>query len=234
MKNKLLYFLIPFLTGFNGFLHAQNPYLGVKAGFNLSTMTWTDDTGDQLEGLNLSPGFNFGGTMDYRLMPELTLNASLVLTTKGYRKRYSEEFQGVTVDSRERLTLYYIELPVYAVYEFEVFGLDLIAGLGPFVSYGYWGKYSWKREGGGEEESEKGDVYWGTNPDTDDLVHIDYGAGIKVGGKYENFVLDLSYQYSIPNIAADTQNGKVIRNSVFSVSLSYFFSMFYPYNEANY
>lgn len=233
MKNKIL-LLFPFMLGFFIVIKAQNPYFGVKGGLNLSTMVHQDESGDQLEGLNLAPGFNLGGTMDYRLMPELTINASLVLTTKGYRKRYSEEFKGVTIDSRERLTLYYIELPVYAVYEFELFSLEMIAGLGPFVSYGYWGKYSWKREGNGEEETEKGDVYWGTNPDTDDLVPFDYGAGIKVGGKYENFVLDVSYQYSIPNIAADTQYGKVVRNTVFSASLSYFFSMFYPYDEANF
>ncbi|QQS52527.1 MAG: PorT family protein [Bacteroidota bacterium] len=233
MKNKFL-LLIPFMLGFFMVLKAQNPYFGVKAGFNLSHMSIKNDDGDQLEGLNLAPGFNLGGTMDYRLMPELTINASLVLTTKGYRKRYSEEFQGVTIDSRERLTLYYIELPVYALYEFDFVGLDMIAGLGPFVSYGYWGKYSWKREGGGEEETGKEDVYWGTNPDTDDLVPFDYGAGIKVGGKYENFVLDVSYLYSIPNIAADIQYGRVVRNSVFSASVSYFFSMFYPYDEANF
>jgi hypothetical protein len=197
-------------------------------------MVVKDNNNKQASLLNLSPGINVGATMDYRVIPELTINASLLFSTKGYMKRTKEDFQSVTIKSVERLTTFYIELPLYAKYEFYIEGIKSFAGIGPFVGYGYWGKYNWRREGGGETEWGKEDVYWGEDPDKHDLLNWDYGVGLTFGGKIDNFVLDLGYHFSIPNISTNTDNSQVKRNAVVFVSVSYFFSKFYKYSEANY
>lgn len=213
---------------------AQNPYFGVKAGLNLSKMVLKDNTGQQSKFLNFSPGFNAGVTMDYRIIPELTVNASLLISQKGYSERKVEEFQGESISSFEALQLYYVELPIYAKHELDLGALDVFVGAGGFVSYGYWGKYRWRREGGGETEWGSGDVYWGDDPDLHDFKTWDYGVSVNGGIKFENFVLDFGYNYSLPNIAANTDNGQIARNRVIYASFNYFFSRFYKYQEGNY
>lgn len=213
---------------------AQNPYFGLKAGVNFSKMVLKDNSGRQSKLLNYSPGFNAGVTMDYRIIPEVTVNASLLITQKGYAERNVEDFQGETIKSFEALQLYYVELPIYAKHEIDLGALDVFVGAGGFVGYGYWGKYRWRREGGGEVEWGKGDVYWGEDPDLHDFKYWDYGVSLNGGVKFENFVLDFGYNYSIPNISANTDNGQVARNRVLYASFNYFFSRFYKYQEGNY
>lgn len=213
---------------------AQNPYFGVKGGFNLSHMTLRDDDGLQSKRFNVSPGFNVGFTMDYRIIPELTINTSVLVSTKGYSERREEEFQGVNITSLETLQLYYAELPIYVKYEFDLGAVDVFVGAGGFVSYGYWGKYRWRREGGGEVEWGKEDVYWGDDPDVDDFKNLDYGVSLNGGVKFENYVLDFGYNYSLANITANTDNGQIAKNRVLYVSISYFFSSFYKYSEGNF
>jgi hypothetical protein len=212
----------------------QNPYFGVKAGFNMSHFTLKDNDRRYTKDFNLKPGFNAGVVLDYRIIPELTLNSSLLVSSKGYLERRTETFKGVTVKSTYRQTLMYFELPVYLKYEFELGLFDVFAGGGGFVAYGYWGKNKWTRKGGGETEEEKSDVYWGNDPAVHDYVNLDYGVGIVVGIQVENFVLDIGYNYSIANISTDKENGRVARNGVFFASVSYFFSPFYRYAEGNF
>ncbi len=233
MKQVFSFVLLLFLVAGMA-SYAQNPYFGVKAGLNLSHMVLKNNDTKFTNALNISPGFNAGLTMDYRIIPELTINASLLISNKGYLKTSKEDFQGASIKSIERLSLYYVEFPLYVKYEFQLGMVDVFAGAGPFVSYGYWGKYRWQRKGGGETEWGKSDVLWGENPEEDDFVNLDYGAGITVGGKWNNFVLDIGYHYSIPNISANTENGMYARNGVLFASVSYFFSRFYKYAEGNF
>lgn len=234
MKQFVRLFALILFASYSSITAAQNPYFGVRAGLNLSHMQLDNTEGRSTGGTQLAPGLNIGGTMEYRIIPELSITTNLMFTTKGYSRRYKDNFQGVEIKSREQLLLFYFELPVYAKYEFQVFGVKAFAGLGPFVSYGYWGKYLWHREGGGETEWGREDVYWGTDPEEHDLVNLDYGVGLTVGGKLDNFVLDLGYHYSIPNISSATDQGQIARNGVGFISVSYFFSRFYKYGEGNY
>ena len=219
---------------FQALVIAQNPYFGVKAGANFSRMVLKDNDGTQTKFFNFSPGFNVGLTMDYRIIPELTVNASLLLSSKGYSERRVEDFQGVSVKSLEAAQLFYIDLPIYAKHEFDLGVIDLFAGAGGFVSYGYWGKYRWRREAEGESEWGKQDINWGSDPDLHDFKNLDYGVSLNGGVKFDQFVLDFGYNFSLANIAANDDNGQEARNRVIYVSLNYFFSSFYKYAEGNF
>jgi hypothetical protein len=229
--NKRTYLLSVLALLVSLYSSGQNPYFGIKGGMNLSHMTLKNSDGKLIKGFNLSPGFNIGATMDYRVRPALTINASLLVSSKGYQQHTKEDFQGVEIKSTEKLMLFYVDVPIHIRYEFELGFGDFFAGGGPYIAYGYWGKYRWYRTGGGETEWDKADVYWGTNPDTDDFINLDYGASLSVGGKLDNIVLEIGYNLGLKNISSNTDNGQIARNGVVFVSVSYFFSRFYKYNE---
>ncbi len=232
--NRLTTLTLFFGLLFSVTIFSQNPYFGLRVGANFSHMQYNDGDGTKTNGIAILPGVNAGVTMDYRLMPEMTLTTNLMFSTKGYMQHEQDDFYGIDINSTEQMILFYIELPVYVKYEFTIGSLKSFAGLGPYVGYGYWGKYIWRREGGGDTEWDKEDIYWGSNSDTDDFENIDYGAGLILGAKYDNIVLDFGYHLGINNISTDTDDGKVARNGVAFVSVSYFFSRFYKYSEGNY
>ncbi len=228
-----LAFIFGFL--FTTKVFSQNPYFGIKAGANFSHMKYNDGDGTKTNGIAILPGVNAGITMDYRLIPEMTITANLMFSTKGYMQHETDDFYGIEINSTEQMLLFYIELPIYAKYEFEIGrSFKSFVGLGPYVGYGYWGKYLWRREGGGDTEWDKEDIYWGDDPDSDDFENIDYGAGLTLGAKFDNIVLDIGYHYGLRNISTDTDDGKIARNGVAFISVSYFFSRFYKYSEGNY
>jgi hypothetical protein len=220
------------LASFQSF--GQNPYLGAKAGLNLSTMYIKDINGELSEDIGYTPGFHAGPTVDYRATPSITLNASLLLSSKGYLEITEEEFLGENVKSTTNLYLLYLEFPLFVKYEFTVLGIDVFAGGGPYVSYGFYGKYRWIRKGGGETENSKEDVFWGDNPDTDNFIPLDYGFGLTFGGKLDNILLEAGYNLGLENISTTTDNGQVVKNGVAFISFSYFFSKFYKYAEGRF
>ena len=232
-KLKSAYFILfLLLIANNGF--GQNPYLGAKAGLNLSTMFIKDNNGKLSEDISFTPGFHAGPTVDYRITPSVTLNASLLLSSKGYLEITEEEFLGENIKSTTNLYLLYLDFPLFVKYEFSVFGINAVAGGGPYVSYGFYGKYRWKRKGGGETENSKEDVFWGDNPDTDNFLNLDYGLGLAVGGKLDNIMLEVGYNMGLANISTTTDNGQIVKNGVISISFSYFFSKFYKYAEGSF
>lgn len=234
MNNLRTFLVIAVMSLYVHEVSAQNPYFGVKGGLNMSHMKLSDNSSVESKFFNFSPGFNAGGTMDYRIIPELTVNVSIMVSQKGYSERRVEEFQGVEVKSIEALQLYYAELPIYFKHEVDFGKVDVFVGLGGFVSYGYWGKYRWRREGGGEVEWGKDDVNWGDDPDIHDYTELDYGASVNGGVKFDRYVLDFGYNYSLPNIAANNDIEQVAKNRVLYVSFNVFFSRFYKYNEGSY
>lgn len=103
---------------------AQESSVGIKGGLNLSTIS-TDKGSDK----NLKPGFHIGVFNKFPLSESIALQPELLFSTKGLKMNYDES---LFVDGETRFNTYYIDLPVYLVFNLsEAFQIQA----GPYLSY---------------------------------------------------------------------------------------------------
>lgn len=103
---------------------AQESSVGIKGGLNLSTIS-TDVGSDK----NLKPGFHVGVFNKFAFSESFALQPELLFSTKGLKINYDESS---IVDGETRFNTYYIDLPVYLVFNLsEAFQIQA----GPYVSY---------------------------------------------------------------------------------------------------
>jgi len=104
---------------------------GVKAGLNLATIA-VDDVDEN----NFKAGFHAGLSAKFPLSESFALQPEVLFTQKGAKTVYDTDFLGFDVaDGETTYNLNYIDIPVYAVYNFnENFNLHLGPYLGILVS----------------------------------------------------------------------------------------------------
>ncbi len=103
---------------------AQESSVGIKGGFNLSTIS-TDEGSDK----NLKPGFHIGVFNKIALSESIALQPELLFSTKGLKINYDES---LIADGETRFNTNYIDLPVYlALNVSKAFQIQF----GPYVSY---------------------------------------------------------------------------------------------------
>jgi hypothetical protein len=107
--------------------------------------------------------------------------------------------------------LNYLEVPLYAMYQYPVGPGAIRAGLGPYFAYGL----------GGNAEGEKP---FGTAADDAGYKHFD--AGLSLGGGYEfnmGLSLRVSYDYGLANTISSGQDITLAKNRTLSLNVGYEF-----------
>ena len=212
MKNtgKLLIVVLMLCWSFISF---AQPIFGVRAGLNLTTMLSKDDEtnyGDE-NNFKMRPGFNVGPTAEFPINEMFSFETALLLSTMGVNGEY--DYGGG--NSKESLSLLYLNIPLTAKAVFDVGGTKVFGVFGPYLGYGLSGK--WKSDEFGDE-----DVKWGTGTE-DHFKPFDFGLQIGAGAAIKFIEISLSYGLGLANIASDTGGGTMEKNRVLALSVGYKF-----------
>jgi len=213
MKNRGKFLIIALILGWSVTSFAQ-PIFGLRAGFNLSTMLAKDDQmnyGDEMN-FKMKPGFNIGPTLEVPINDMFSFETALLLSTLGVNSEY--DYGGG--NTKETLSLLYLQIPLTAKAAFDVGGTKLFGAFGPYLGYGLSGK--WKSADYPDE-----DVKWGTNTEEDHFKRFDFGLHFGAGVGIKAFEVGLSYDLGLANIATDTGGGTKEMNRVLALNLGYKF-----------
>ncbi|HMR85180.1 MAG TPA: porin family protein [Niabella sp.] len=200
--------------------------IGVRAGVNFSNISGEDSDGDKVEDNKLLPGFHAGITFDIPVADEFAVQPGLLFSTKGV---HFKENDG---DSYKQIP-YYVEIPVNFLYKPELGNGRLLLGAGPYVAYGFGGKWKWKYE----DETESGKLIFKNDLSDDDWENLkddedyygkplDFGANLLAGYEFSNKLsLQLNAQLGMANIAPkyNGQKDGTMKNVGFGISLGYKF-----------
>jgi opacity protein-like surface antigen len=163
-----------------------------KAGMNLSNVTNADS--------DMKVGFNVGMGVDYAFNNTLSLQPSLLFTTKGATD--SSEGTTVTVNAM------YLELPILVAARFPINTYtNVVISAGPYLGYGVGGKSSISYSGVelsfntfGKTEIEGYEMKG--------LKRFDAGLAAGVAIEFNKFFVGLNGEFGLMNVGTSSENGK--------------------------
>jgi hypothetical protein len=219
MKKLSTLLLILLIGSFGSQTYAQ--LFGVKGGLNLANQLWQEDGDTYSADFKMKPGFHIGGIVAFPIKGPLFLETGLILDTKGLsmmEEAYGESYE-------EKMTLYYLDIPVLVRASLEVTdGVSVYGAAGPYFGMGLTGKDKWTYKGtSGEEQSETEDVEWGNDPDNDHFKRPDFGLSLGGGIVVKGIHVGVLYDLGLANISAYTDNNAKINNRVLRVTPSIWF-----------
>jgi hypothetical protein len=234
MKKLLLitFLLAGSLTTFAQVYQDDSPVsFGIKGGVNLATLQQSTSGSNSSSTTGSLTSFHAGVFADFKFGDSFSIQPSLLYTGKGATEKENESNPEYSINSNVRLTLNYLELPVYALYHTPVGDNDFFIGAGPFVGYGLSGK-----EKGSESESITEDndtqsastsvdqnVKFGSDSSSD-VKRIDYGISAMAGFKFSmGFLVSVYYDLGLANIDPDSSDDSKIRTRVAGLSVGYSF-----------
>jgi hypothetical protein len=212
MKSLGKFLIVVLMLGWSVHSFAQVTF-GVRAGFNMSTMLSKDNDYNYSDEMNfkMKPGFNVGPTLDCPISGMFSFETALLLSTMGVKSEY--DYGGG--NTKETLSLLYLQLPLTARATFDVGSTKLFGALGPYLGYGLSGK--WTSDAYDDE-----DVKWGTGTE-DHFKRFDAGLHIGAGVMVKIIEISLTYDLGLANIASDTENGTKDMNRLLALNLGYKF-----------
>lgn len=225
-QNQMKLIVLITLMLFSGTLFAQS--LTIVGGGNYTELAYKQGSGgtaieDTYKG---KFGFNVGAYIDYVLTKnrsqELVVEGGLLFDSKGAVQEYAQSELSFT----ENTNLYYLDLPLFIKYRYRFRSLNKIyVGVGPYIGMGLFGNTNRTQTIGGESDSEKETIKWGSDSAEHDMKRLDYGATARVGFlAVSGLDISLSYDYGIPNIATMGDNIEM-KNRVLRLSVGYNLSL---------
>lgn len=196
----------------------------VVAGLNLSNMIMKDDDDTYSDEFKMRPGFHVGLTVQIPKTGLVSFETGLILSTKGFKVKEEETYQGEKYTYEGSINLYYIDIPLMAKFSFEVGEVTIFAAIGPYLGVGLSGKTKTKYSYQGEEETDSEKIDWGSDAENDMLKRFDFGLSIGAGVVIIKAIqIGLSYDLGLANISSYSDDGTKINNRVFKVSVGYRF-----------
>jgi len=209
--------------------------LGVKAGWNLSTIS-VDNDGSVDKDQSLS-GYHAGLIADFPLVPKiLSFQPGVFYTTKG-AKLVSGDKDNSTTSPYVKYTTrpQYIEVPLNFIGKIPVgANTRLFAGVGPYFAFGVAGKNKVTSTIAGVTTSSESNIKWDDDtpfnegdPDRglNKYKRFDWGGNLQVGAEFNNFLVSAQYGLGFGKInsGGDDSRNEKNKNRVFAVSLGYLF-----------
>lgn len=182
---------------------------GIRAGLNMSNMTFSDDE------VSVSPdsrtSFHVGVTADIPLMQSLYVQTGLFFQNKGYKLDYDGD--------TETAKPMYFEIPVLASYRYDLSdAMQLQVNFGPYFGYGIGGKI--KLESDYDDENYEFDFFG----DKEDDGYKSFNCGLQVGAglTFNNHLyLGFSYQFGLSNISNDSDFSVKDKNCMISLGYNF-------------
>lgn len=174
-----------------------------RVGMNFSNVTKADNT-------KALPGFQLGVGMDYGFSENWSLQSGLMISSKGYKFDYKDEYYNESYKARP----IYLDIPILAAYKFNISdNTKFVINAGPYLAFGLGGKYNYDE---GEDpkifkdyEDEKG---WKRFD-----LGIQYGIGLELSDRY---LINLTGQNGF---ISPVDGGDDPKNMTFTIGVGYRF-----------
>ena len=214
---------------------------GIKLGYNLggvmadyrgvNTPEKRKTTAGDPENFKMKSGFQAGIIADCPINDVLAIQPGARFSMQGFIDKYtSGESSTSSSKSTRKFSLYYLQLPVYAQYRWNVYEeTNVLFQAGPYVGFGLFGRQSYIRNGKQQDLSDaQKKIIFGNGTAKDIQKAIDYGVGVGAGIEFYRFQLMLAYDYGLSKapFQKDLKSGKChidMRNHNFSVTLGVVF-----------
>ncbi len=212
---KLFFITLAAIVAVAGSANAQDyqkNILGVRAGMNISKITASN--GGMSASTSSLVGFNIGVSDQFLLLKSkpLYLETGLYFSTKGGKVNYNIETEGGGYDYSTKMTPMYLQIPLLINYHFAINDkFSVQPAVGAYYAFGICGKV--------KEDGEKENIF-----SKNGFKRSDVGLRFGVNFGYDKFILGVSYDLGLSNIAqgSDSEDGK-FKNRVFAINLGYNF-----------
>jgi hypothetical protein len=206
MKNLKFALVICMLFIVTG-IQAQIKF-GPKVGLNLSTITL------KMGSISIDPktvvGFHVGMISEIPLVGNFCLQPGLLYSAKG--SKWAESGEEI------KLTPSFLEIPVNAVYKFDLKAVKILINAGPNFAFGIGGKYKYTFG----TTNESGSLKFGSSSG-DDMKPFDLGLNIGAGVEITQIIISANYGFGLTNLAPTTTNDEKMKTRVFGLSVAYLF-----------
>ena len=196
---KLKLSLVIALLGMASIVGAQNAFVNVKAGLNMSNFY-----GDNLSNKDVKPGFNIGVGVDLEFATNLSLQTGLYYTSKG--AEYSTSLPLDMNDLKYDVTANYIQLPIHLAYKKNITrSAKLFFHAGPYMAYGISGKRNMKSGFSNDKKQYFGEQEINTFDKKFGYKRWDMGVGLGVGAEFKKIVIDLGWDMGLMKTARNIE-----------------------------
>lgn len=215
MKKVLL---IVALTMISTGAFAQTSF-NVKAGMNVSN--WM---GKDVEDLSAKIGFKVGVGMEYQFTDLISLQPSLMFSTKGGRQVEKYDEGGYSGKVKLVMNQAYLELPIMVAFRLNIAdNTNIVLSAGPYLAVGIGGQTEMKLTGditwedlGVDKDDTKGDTF---GDDGLGLRRFDAGLGIGAAVEFGRMFAGLDCQFGMVKLEEDFK----ATNVCFGISVGYKF-----------
>lgn len=239
MKHSIILFVFSIL----GFLTSNAQVkIGFTGGIDYSKMIihreYQDDFG--VQGI---PGYHFGLASKYKVGKNVSLTTDFLFAKKGFSQPTSQ-----TMLDKDRLiynvsdinvSLYYIEIPVLTEFKAEFEKMNVIFGIGPYISYGIDGDINMDIESATSSINYSDKIRWsksnGMNSDINESIvdnlgysqikRFDYGPIVRFGVSYNSFSVNAEFQYGLANLMWEYRQQERMNNQSLGLSFKYLFNL---------
>jgi hypothetical protein len=239
MKNSIILFVL----GILGYLTSNAQLkIGFTGGIDYSKMIihreYQDDFG--IQGI---PGYHFGLATKYQVGKNVSLMTDFLFAKKGFSQPTSQAML-----DKDRLSynvsdvnvsLYYIEIPVLTEFKVEFEKMNVLFGIGPYISYGidgdinmdiksasssinYSDKIRWSKSNGMGSDINESIV---DNLGYSQIKRFDYGPIVRFGIEYNSFIVNAEFQYGLANLMWEYRQQERMNNQSLGLSFKYLFNL---------
>ncbi len=217
MKKLIILSLVLFAS--SQLMQLKSQSIGVKGGLNYANMLEQSDIGTFSENYKYLPGFNLGAFIEVPMSGEIIMESGLFLNTKGFRIDAGDDVTGV----KGTFKTLWVDIPFKAKATKSFGPLTVFAAGGVSGGFGISGNEDMDITVFGNTTNYNNDILWGTDPDEDDMVRIDYGFIGSVGAEFKSVILELSYYHGIANLSSYTDDEYILSSRYLGISLGYKF-----------
>jgi hypothetical protein len=194
---------------------------GVKAGINLANMLAKNNDETYSDYFKMKPGFHVGATLEFPIVKRFSFETGLLLSTKGVKANEKYTLDYVTYESKAKINLYYLDIPLTAKVFFDIGCAKIYGAFGPYLGIGLKGKSKWETTAMGKTETENENIKFGSADDQ--TKRLDYGLTAGAGVEINSVQIGISYGYGLANLNNNTDNGAKTQNRVLGISVGYKF-----------
>ncbi|MEO6903144.1 MAG: porin family protein [Bacteroidia bacterium] len=198
---------------------------GLKFGANLANMITKLDKDKLNDNSKIIAGMHLGPIVEFSLNDMFSIESGILGTIKGSKSTSEMDLLGVKYETKSRLYLLYVEVPVTAKVGFKAGNSKIYVDAGPYIALGTMGKsIVVDSKDGKTEHSEVTDMKWGNNNESD-LKRLDYGVTAGAGIEFGIIQISASYGLGLANIAPKylSDLGFSMKNNVIGISLAFRF-----------
>lgn len=117
-----------------------------------------------------------------------------------------------------------MDIPLNLKASFSIKANKIYFLFGPYIGIGLFGESRYEIKQSGKTNTRTELVYWGSDPEYDDLKSYDFGLIIGTGIELNSMQFGINYGIGLSNISPYTADGITIQNKVFGMSVGYKFN----------